>query len=68
MCVLGCGLWEEVGYMDTTGNRDSQLAFRSALHDITVIDSLIRSVVSKWDSPKAESALATASTTSLLVA
>ncbi len=28
----GNGLWDEVGYMDTLGNRDSQLTSRSALN------------------------------------
>ncbi len=31
----GDGLWEEVGYMGTSGNRDCQLASRSVLKDLT---------------------------------
>ncbi len=31
----GNGLWEGVGYMGTSGNRDSQLASRSVLKDFT---------------------------------
>ncbi len=34
MC-RGHGFWDEVGYIDTSGNRDSQLASRSVLKDFT---------------------------------
>ncbi len=31
----GNSLWEKVGYMGTSGNRDSQLAAKSVLTDFT---------------------------------
>ncbi len=34
MC-RGNGLWQEVDYMDTLGNRDCQLASRSVMQDFT---------------------------------
>ncbi len=33
MCAEGMGLWDEVGKMGTSGNRDYQRASRSALKD-----------------------------------
>ncbi len=49
----GNGLWEEVGYMGTSGNRDSQLASRNVLNDFTV-NALAIAAVSYSDhvSPK----------------
>ncbi len=43
----GIGLWEEVGYMGASGNRDSQLASRSVLENFT--DFLGRQFIPKWD-------------------
>ncbi len=60
----GNGLWEEVGKMGTSGNRNCHWAPR--FHR-GCVDYLSRQFVPKLDSPNAESLLATVDTTSLLV-
>ncbi len=65
MC-RGNGLWEELGYMCTSGNRDCKLASRCASIDFTD-DALTISAGSLFQNGKAESVLATTGTTSLLV-
>ncbi len=41
MCAEEIGLWEEVGYVGTSGNRDSQLAPRSIFNDLAMQFALI---------------------------
>ncbi len=65
MC-RGNGLWEELGYMCTSGNRDCQLASRSVSNGFTE-DALTISAGSLFQNGTAESVLATAGTASLLV-
>ncbi len=58
-CVLR--EWVGVGYMGTSGNMDCQWACRSVLAEFHrgCIDYFSRQCVPKWDSPNAESVLAT---------
>ncbi len=62
-------MWEEVGYMSTSGNRSCQLAPKNALNDFTdgALTVSAGSLFQNGTSPSAESVLATVGTTSLLV-
>ncbi len=43
MCI-GNGLWKNVGYVGTLGNRDSQLASRRVLSDFTALTTSVGSL------------------------